>query len=101
MKVMKIITIVAIIIFVSLSKKSLLPMSKEIDNMEILKLVGLDYNNKEKEKKAALSFMMEKEESGTSEEESKKKYQEVITYKSISFTETVIKIYQVHMLSIF
>lgn len=89
MKIMKIITIIAIIIFVSLSKKSLLPMGKEIDNMEILKLVGLDYDNNEKENKAALSFMMEKEESSSNAEEAKKEYQEVITYKSISFTEAV------------
>jgi len=90
MKLIKGITIIAIIIFVSLSKKSLLPMSKEIDNIEVLKLVGLDYNEKEKENKATLSFMMEKEEGGIgSAEQGKKEYQEVMTYKAISFTEAV------------
>jgi len=90
MKIIKIITIIAIIIFVSLSKKSLLPMGKEIDNIEVLKLVGLDYNKKDKENKAILSFMMEKEEGGIgSQDQSKKEYQEVMTYKAISFTEAV------------
>lgn len=92
MKIIKIITMVAIIMFVSLNKKSLLPMGKEIDNIEVLKLVGLDYNNNEKEDKASLSFMMEKEEGGIgSQDQSKKEYQQVMTYKTISFTEAVRK----------
>lgn len=90
MKFIKIITIMVIIIFVSLTKKSLLPMSKEIDNMEVLKLVGLDYNENEVKDKAVLSFMMEKEEGGIgSAEQGKAEYQEVMTYKAISFTEAV------------
>lgn len=90
MKLMKIITIVAIILFVSLTNKSLLPMSNEIDNMEILKLSGLDYNEQDEDNKATLSFMMEKEEGGIgSADESKKEYQEVMTYKSSSFNDAV------------
>lgn len=90
MKLMKIITIIAIIIFVSLTNKSLLPISNEIDNMEILKLVGLDYNKEDDDTRASLSFMMEKEEGGIgSEGETKKEYQEVMTYKSTSFNEAV------------
>lgn len=92
MKIIKIITMIAIIIFVSLSKKSLLPMGKEIDNIEVLKLVGLDYDEKQEEQKAVLSFMMEKEEGGMGlQEQSKKEYQQVMTYKAISFTEAVRK----------
>lgn len=90
MKLMKIITIIVIILFVSLTKKSLLPISKEIDKMEVLKLVGLDYNSKEKENKASLSFMMEKEEGAVgNSEQTKTEYQEVMTYKAMSFTEAV------------
>jgi len=92
MRIIKIITIVAIIVFVSLSKKTLLPMGKEIDNIEVLKLVGLDYDKNQKENRAILSFMMEKEEGGTgSVDQSKKEYQQVMTYKTISFTEAVRK----------
>jgi len=90
MKLMKIITIIAIIIFISLTNKALLPVSNEIDNMEILKLVGLDYNKEEDDTRASLSFMMEKEEGGIgSEGETKKEYQEIMTYKSTSFNEAV------------
>ena len=93
MKIIKIITMVAIIVFVSLSKKSLLPMGKEIDNIEVLKLVGLDYNKGSEEEKAVLSFMLEKEEgSGGSQDQTKKEYQQVMTYKAMSFTEAVRKI---------
>ena len=90
MKLMKIITIIAIVLFVSLTNKSLLPMSSEIDNMEILKLAGLDYDKDEKENKAILSFMMEKEEGGIGNaDEAKKEYQEVMTYKGVTFNEAV------------
>lgn len=90
MKLMKFITIIAIILFVSLTNKSLLPMSSEIDNMEILKLSGLDYNKEDKTGKATLSFMMEKEEGGIGgADESKKEYQEVMTYTASSFNDAV------------
>ena len=91
MKVVKIITVLIIIVFVSLTSKALLPISSEIDDMEILKLVGLDYNEKTEEDKASLSFVIEKEESGSdsSSQESQTQKQKIMTYKAISFNEAV------------
>ena len=91
MKIIKIITILIIIIFVMLTSKSLLPMSKEIDDMEILKLVGLDYlENETNDNQASLSFMIEKEEGGSEGgEETQKQQQKIMTYKAISFNEAV------------
>ena len=87
MKIIKIITILIIIIFVMLTSKSLLPVSSEIDDMEILKLTGLDYIEKE----ASLSFLIEEQEGGSdsSGQESQTQKQKVMTYKAISFNEAV------------
>ena len=92
MKIIKVITILIIVIFISLTSKSLLPMSSEIDDMEILKLTGLDYiKDEENDNKASLSFLIEKEEGGSdsSQKESQSKKQKVLTYKASSFNEAV------------
>ena len=92
MKIVKIITIIIIIIFISLTSNSLLPVSSEIDSMEILKLTGLDYIEKEEDgNNAVLSFLIEKEEANqnSSQQESKSKSQKVLTYKAVTFNEAV------------
>lgn len=92
MKVIKVITILIIVIFISLTSKSLLPTSNEIDDMEVLKLTGLDYiKDEENDNKASLSFLIEKEEGGSdsSQKESQTKKQKVLTYKASSFNEAV------------
>ena len=92
MKIIKIITVLIIIIFVSLTSKSLLPKSNEIDDMEILKLTGLDYiEDASDENKATLSFLMEKEETGSggNDQGSQTQNQKVITYKAMTFNEAV------------
>ena len=92
MKIIKVITILIIVIFISLTSKSLLPMSSEIDDMEILKLTGLDYiKDEENDNNASLSFLIEKEEGGSdsSQKESQTKKQKVLTYKASSFNEAV------------
>lgn len=92
MKVIKIVTILIIIVFISLTSKSLLPTSSEIDDMEILKLTGLDYiENSKEDNKAALSFLLEMEEGAaeSSGQETKSQSQKIITYKAESFNEAV------------
>lgn len=93
MKIIKIITILIVIVFISLTSKSLLPASSELDDMEILKLTGLDYtDDAPEENKAALSFLLEMEEgssSGSEQESSKPNSQKVLTYKADSFNEAV------------
>ncbi len=92
MKVIKVITILIIVIFISLTSKSLLPTSNEIDDMEVLKLTGLDYiKDEENDSKASLSFLIEKEEGGSdsAQKEPQTKKQKVLTYKASSFNEAV------------
>ena len=91
MKIIRIITVVIIILFISLSRKSIIPQRNEIDNMEILTLMGLDYNDEAPlEQKSSVSFIMEKEESNdSSSNENKKEYQQVMNYKSTSFNDAL------------
>ena len=89
MKIMRIITVCIIVLFVCLSGKSLIPRREEIEDMEILKFIGLDYNeNEEREKKASLSFVIEKEEANEdSSNGPSKTSQQIMNSKASSFSE--------------
>ena len=69
MKITKIATVIIIVLTISLCASKLLPQSKEIDQMEIIKVVGLDYEDtKEDGGKATVSFTMEKDDSSGDDE---------------------------------
>lgn len=91
-KITKIITALIIILSFALCADKLLPQSKEIDNMEVIKVVGLDYEEEKSENKAVLSLMMDKE-NGDSQGESGggSKKQEVIRYSAKTMNEALSK----------
>lgn len=92
-KITKVITVIIIVVAFALNADKLLPQSKEIDNMEVIKVVGLDYEEKsENKEKAILSLMMDKENGdGQSESSSSSKKQEVIRYSAKTMNEALSK----------
>ena len=56
-KITKIATVIIIVLTISLCASKLLPQSKEIDQMEIIKVVGLDYEDNKKDGK--LQFLLQ------------------------------------------
>ena len=92
MKINKIATVIIIVLTISLCASKLLPQSKEIDQMEIIKVVGLDYEDtKEDGGKATVSFTMEKDDNSGDGENAQKqsKTQEVMRYSARTCNEAL------------